>query len=238
MKVKKSLSVLMVIVLMILAGCVMTPEPTPENTSENPMIESEKVYALAVNQGAWLEYEVLSASNFQLLPNVAVQQGDSVRFEVVGSGTGKKMGLDMTTAVSFDVPLCDVYINGEKVGEQVGEAGTISINVIYPVEAMFWQDYQAVEDNWNETTSAQGLPYHGEIRVESNKVLVEFGYTEPAVVQVEGREGEPVDVPIERGVMNITVDRNTGIVLEQTRDASGNQASYHIILRESSTDVR
>ena len=64
-------------------------------------------------------------------------------------------------------------------------------------------------------------------------VAVEFGYTEPAVIQVQGREG-PVDVPIERGVTSVTVDRETGVVLEQARDASGSQASYHIVLVDSS----
>jgi len=128
-------------------------------------------------------------------------------------------------------------MNGEQAGERVGEEGTIAINVIYPVAVEFWQDYQAVEDNWNETTAAQGLPYHGEIRVESDVVLVEFGYTEPVVVQVQGREG-PIDVPIERGVTRATVDRETGIVLEQTRDASGSQASYHIVLVDSSVNMR
>jgi hypothetical protein len=195
--------------------------------------EGEMVYPLAVEPSEWLEYEVVSASNFQLLPGTAVQQGDRVRFEVVGSGTGKKMGLDMTTAVSFETPLCDAYVNGEKAGEQVGEEGTIAINVIYPVAVEFWQDYQAVEANWNETTAAEGLPYHGEIWVESDVVTVEFGYTEPAVIQVQGRQG-PVDVPIERGVTSVTVDRETGVVLEQTRDAGGSQASYHIVLVDSS----
>ena len=195
--------------------------------------EGEMVYPLAVEPGEWLEYEIVSASNFQLLPSVAVQPGNRVRFEIVGSGTGKKMGLDMTTAVSFETPLCDVYLNGEKVGEQVGEEGTIAINVVYPVEEAFWRDYQAVEANWNQTTAAQGLPYHGEIGVESDVVVIEFGYTESAVVQVQGREG-PIDVPIERGVTRATVDRETGVVLEQTRDASGSQASYHIVLVDSS----
>lgn len=199
--------------------------------------EGGKVYPLAVRPGEWLKYEIISASNFQLLPGIAVQRGDRVRFEIVGSGTGKKMGLDMTTAVSFETPLCDVYVNGEQVGERVGEEGTIAINVVYPVAVEFWQDYQAVEKNWNETTAAQGLPYHGEIWVESDVVTVDFGYTEPAVIQVQGREG-PVDVPIERGVTNVTVDyeneNGTGVVLEQIRDASGSQASYHIVLVDSS----
>ncbi len=237
MKMKKSPSVLMTMLLLIMVGCAMTPESTPTDTPPHPTIKGERIYSLAVSEGEWLEYEVVSAHNFQLLPGVTVQQGDRVRFEVVGSGTGKKMGLDMTTAVSFKVPLCDVYVNGEKVGEQAGEAGTISINVIYPVEEMFWQDYQAVEDNWNETTRTQELPYYGEILVESDRVHVEFGYTEPAVIQVAGNDG-PVDVPIERGVTNITVERGTGIVLEQTRDASGDQPSYHIVLTERSADVR
>ena len=208
------------------------PAAMPTEVSEAADAVSEKVYPLAVSPGEWLEYEVVSASNFQLLPGTAVQPGDKVRFEIVGSGAARKMGLDMTTAVSFETPLYDVYVNGEQVGERVGEEGTIAINVIYPVAVEFWQDYQAVEANWNETTAAEGLPYHGEIRVESDMVAVEFGYTEPAVIQVQGREG-PVDVPIERGVTTITVDRGTGIVLEQTRDASGSQASYHIVLVDS-----
>lgn len=205
-----------------------SPEATPNSVSGSGV-----VYPLIVGPGEWLEYEIVSASNFQLLPGIAVQQGDKVRFEIVGSVMGKKMGLDMTTAVSFETPLCDVYLNGEKVGEQVGEVGTIAITIVYPIEELFWQDYQAVEANWNETTAAQGLPYHGEIQVESDMVSIEFGYTGPAMVEIQGRDG-PVDVPIERGVTSITVDRGTGIVQEQTRDASGGQASYHIILLDSS----
>lgn len=96
--------------------------------------EGEKVYPLAVGPGEWLEYEIASASNFQLLPGIAIQQGDRVRFETVGIGTGKKMGLDMTTTVSFETPLCDVYVNGEQVGERVGEEGTI-IGEYYDEEA-------------------------------------------------------------------------------------------------------
>ena len=64
-------------------------------------------------------------------------------------------------------------------------------------------------------------------------VVIEFGYTEQAVVQVQGKNG-PVDVSIERGVTNVTVDRETGIMLEQRRDASGSQASYNIVLVDSS----
>ena len=65
------------------------------------------------------------------------------------------MGLDMTTAVSFEVPLCDVYVNGEQVGERVGEEGTIAINVVYPVEEAFRfvlaisQVLQDVSNVWN-----------------------------------------------------------------------------------------
>ena len=109
------------------------PAAMPTEVSEAVDAVSEKIYPLAFGPGEWLEYEIVSASNFQLLPGIAVQQGDRVRFEIVGSRTGKKMGLDMTTAVSFETPLCDVYVNGEKAGEQVGEEGTIAINVIYPV---------------------------------------------------------------------------------------------------------
>lgn len=71
-------------------------------------------YPLIVSPGEWLEYEIVKASNFQLLPGVAVQQGDKVRFEIVGGVVGKRMGLDMTTAVSFETPLYDAYLNGEK----------------------------------------------------------------------------------------------------------------------------
>lgn|GEM_PF-1877770 len=237
MKIQQALSASIVIVLLALVGCAVSPEPTSEYEPQDLLTEGEKVYPLVVDHGEWLEYEIVSANNFQLLPGVAVQQGDKVKFETVDSGTGKKMGLDMTTAVSFEVPLCDVYLNGEKVGERVGEVGTITVNVIFPVEGAFWQDYQAVEDNWNETTAAADLPYHGEIHVEGNRVLVVFGYTESAVVQAQGRDG-PVDVPIERGVTSIAVDRVTGIVLEQTRDATGSQPAYHFVLVDSSADVR
>ena len=139
----------------------------------------------------------------------------------------------MVTAVSFDVPLCDVYVNGEQVGERVGKAGTISINAVYPVDDGFWQDYQEVEKNWNETTAVEGLPYHGEIQVESDLVFINFGYSESDVIQVQGHDG-PVDVPIERFVTNVVVNRKTGIVLDQTRDAGGGQASYQIVLIASS----
>lgn len=191
------------------------------------------VYPLIIGPGEWLEYEIVSASEFQLIPGVLLQQGDKVRFEIIGSVTETKMGLDMTTTVSFETALCDVYLNGEKIGEQVGEAGTIAITIVYPVEELFWQDYQAVEENWNKTTAAEGLPYHGEIQIGSDAVSVEFGLTEPAVIEIQGREG-PVDVPVERGVTIITVDRETGIVQEQTRDTGGSQASYHIVLLDSS----
>jgi len=67
-----------------------------------------------VSPGEWLEYEIVNASNFQLLPGIAAQQGDKIRFEIVGSVMGKKMGLDITTAISFETPLYDAYLNGEK----------------------------------------------------------------------------------------------------------------------------
>ena len=55
------------------------------------------VYPIMFGPGEWLEYEIVSASNFQLIPSIAVQQ-----------------------AVSYEIPLCGVYLNGEKVREQVG----------------------------------------------------------------------------------------------------------------------
>lgn len=203
---------------------------------DEPAEIEEMVYPLIIEEETWLEYEVVSADNFQLLPGVNVQQGDSVRFEVTGSSMDTKMGLDMQTAVSYKVPIGNVYVNGEKVGEQLGVPGTIAVTFAYPVDDLFWRDYQAVEDNWNQVTDEQGLSYQGEIHLNKENVFIEFGYTEPGVVQVPGRDG-PVDISIERGVFNITVDRDTGIMLEQTRDASGDQASYHLVLRDSNTDV-
>ncbi len=233
---------LMAVGLLALVSCSVSLKPAPETAQPVPpgkdlAAEGEIPYALALEPGDWLEYEVVDASNFQLLPGATLQPGDKVRFEIVDRGTGAKMGLDMTTTVSFETPLCDVYVNGERVGEQVGDVGSMAVNVVYPVAAEFWQDYARVEANWNEMTAAQGLPYHGEIRVEGNRVRIEFGYTEPAVVEVRSSKGA-VEVPIERGVTNATVDRGTGVVLEQTRDASGGQASYHIRLVDGSAGMR
>lgn len=196
----------------------------------------EKVYPLVVGEGIWLEYEVFSANNFQLLPGVTLQPGDRIRFEMTGSSNDKKMGLDMITTVSYEVPVGAVFVNGEKVAEQIGKAGTIAVTFAYPVDNQFWQDYQAVEDNWNQMTAEQGLSYHGEIRFQDNEVLIDFGYTEPGVTQVLGRDG-PIEIPIERGVFSVIVDRDTGIMLEQKRDADCNHASYHIKLMDSNTDI-
>ena len=60
--------------VLILVGCVV---PTPDiggdvNGNQSPLPEEKKVYPLVVLPGDWMEYEVLRANNFQLLPGIVV----------------------------------------------------------------------------------------------------------------------------------------------------------------------
>lgn len=229
--------------LLSVMGCTMVitpmpPEQTPaaEIASVGPTEAASTVYPLAVSPGTWLAYRVITATAFQITPGVLLEANDEVRFEVVGATSGTKMGLDMVTQVSYEVPLVDVFVNDEQVATAVGEPGTIGVTMIFPVAEGFWQDYQAVEENWNTVTASEGLPYHGEIRTEDGLTVVEFGYTEPTVLEIQGRDG-PVKMPIERGVTVIRVDPATGVVVQQTRDASGGQAAYDMTLTDSSVET-
>ena len=101
MRTEKSLTALSLIALAVgalalsLAGC---GTPTPDMDGDVPrdqVVPKEgKVYPLEIGPGEWLEYEIVSANNCQLIPATAAQQGDRVRFEIVGSGTRKKIGRD------------------------------------------------------------------------------------------------------------------------------------------------
>ena len=171
--------------------------------------EGEKVYPLAVSPGEWLEYEIVSACNFTL--RSSIQVGDRIRYEIIDTKTGQKVSLDGKIVILHEVPICDLYVNGEKVAEQVEQG------ILFPADVQFWNDYQAIEVNWEKEASKMGRAYESEIRIESDRILFEYS----------------LDIT---SWTRISTDRGTGIVLDLERvvDMQGNQVSYHFVLADTS----
>lgn len=171
--------------------------------------EGEKVYPLMVGHGQWLEYEVISASNFTL--GNPIQVGDRIRYEIVDTKIGQKMSLDGKIVLLHEAPICDLYVNGEKVADQVEQG------ILFPADVQFWHDYQAIEVNWEKESAKVGRVYKSEIRIESNRVLFEYSLDTTSWTR-------------------LSVDRETGIVLDFERvvDMQGKETSYHLVLIDSS----
>lgn len=170
---------------------------------------SEQVYALAVSPGEWLEYEIVSARNFTL--RSSIQVGGRIRYEIVDTKTGQKVSLDGKIVILHEVPICDLYVNGEKVAEQVEQG------ILFPADVQFWRDYEAIELNWEKEASKMGRAYESEVRIESDRILFEYS----------------LDIT---SWTRISTDRGTGIVLDLERvvDMQGNEASYHFVLADTS----
>lgn len=69
------------------------------------------VYSLGVKEGNWVEYNVVEAENYEFFAEI--RSGDMLRFEVVGIKTQDRMYPNGTVVFQVEVPVCDVFLNGE-----------------------------------------------------------------------------------------------------------------------------
>ena len=171
---------------------------------------SEKMFTLAFGSGEWFEYEVVDAINSTLY-GVTIQNGDRVRYEIVGTGVKQKRSFDFETVLTHQVPLCDVYVNGDKIVEK------IYTPVVYPNSLRFWEEYQMIEANWITEFAKTDPIYDSEIQFGTKEILIEFSFEGIALSKV-------------------FVDKENGTVLdlESTVDLHGIQMSYHIVHVSSS----
>ena len=172
----------------------------------------EKMYTLAFGCGEWFEYKVVNAKNSTLY-GIPIQNGDSVRYEIVGTGVKQKRCLDFETVLVYYVPLCDVYINGDKVAQK------IETLIMYPNDLQFWKEYQMIEANRITEFAGSDLRYDSKMQFGTKEILIDFSF-----------EGTTLTT--------IFVDKENGAVLdlERTVDMNGIQMSYHIVQVSSGLD--
>lgn len=84
------------------------------------------MYALGVKEGDWVEYDVLEAENYKFFAEI--YSGDKLRFEVVDIEVQERMYPNGTVVFEVEAPVCDVFLNGEHIGNNV----TLGEMIFYP----------------------------------------------------------------------------------------------------------
>ena len=163
------------------------------------------VFALVIDQGEWFEYEVVDVKKSSLY-GIPLQKGDRIRYEVVGIRVKHKRCFDFKNVLEYQVPLCNVYINNDKVAEN------IDATMVYPNDLQFWEEYQMIETNWKTEFAGSDLRYDSKIQFGTKDILIDLSF-----------EGTTLT--------RIFVDNENGAVLDLERivNMNGMQMSYHIV---------
>ena len=171
------------------------------------------MYDLGVKEGDWVEYKVVEARNWELF-QAEIHPDDRIRFEVVVINKMNKMYPNGTVAFEFEVPICDVFLNGECIQRNV-EFQWIS----FPKGEEHWRDLEKIEETWEKLAPEYGVKYESDITIGQDTVL--FSY------QMENTVN---------GGTNITIHRDTGVTLEFERylDVGEKRTEFLILISDTS----
>jgi hypothetical protein len=170
------------------------------------------MYELGVEEGDWLEYSVAEAENWEFFTEI--HPGDKIRFEVVGIKVQEIMYPNITVAFEVEVPVCDVFLNGEYQGNV-----TLREMLFLPKGEEYWRDLEKIEENWMIEALKYGMKFETNITIGKNTVLFS-DKTEGAV----------------NAGFKQTVHKDTGVALEFERylDAGENSWEYHLVINDTS----
>ena len=170
------------------------------------------LYDLGVKEGDWVEYSVAEAENWEFFTEI--HPGDRLRFEVVGIKVQERMYPNTTVAFEVEVPVCDVFLNGEYQGNV-----TLSEMLFLPKGEEHWRALEKIEENWRKEAPKYGMKYESNITIGRDTVLCSY--------RMEGA--------VNAGVKQ-TVHKDTGVAVEFERylDAGENSWRYRLVIGDTS----
>ena len=165
------------------------------------------MYELGVKEGDWVEYDVLEAENYEFFAEI--HSGDKLRFEVVDIEVQERMYPNGTVVFEVEAPVCDVFLNGEHIGNNV----TLGEMIFYPKGEEHWRSLDKIEDVWKIEDPKYGTMH--ESYMTFGQDTVNFSY------RMEGA--------VNGGTKQI-VHKDTGIALDFERYtyARENRTEYHL----------
>jgi len=170
------------------------------------MAQQAPTYRLAVGSGAWAEYEVEKAFNMTVYGH-EVGRGDKLRYRLVGTELGNMTTWWGELVAHVEVPLCDVWLNGEKIASNIPpEPFNITFpgptGPFWPASKAFWRDCK----HWfNSSENWAGL------------VIQEYRFdaSEDAVTIVLNGKGIYMPlffVLVDELRLEMIIDKDTGVV--------------------------
>ena len=126
------------------------------------------MYKLGVKVGDWVEYKVVEAENYEFF--VKIRSGDKLRFKVLDVKIQEKMYPNGTVAFEVEVPVCDVFLNGESIQRNV----TLSEMLILPNGEEHWRDLEKIEEIWKKEAPKYGIIYESNITIGQDTVLFSY----------------------------------------------------------------
>jgi len=177
-------------------------------------------YTLALSPGDWAEYEVRKVRGGLTVGGREVSVGDRVKYVIVDKYIGE------IGSLSMELPIFDVYINGELAGQYRGLGGEAVPPVFFPASDAFWEEFleELVASIGNDS------PFDISYAIEIGDALTEVR------VEIEIRE-MCCEVPVFEIQLCYQVHRATGIAVNFThieRSISGPERILTLILVGSS----
>jgi hypothetical protein len=171
-------------------------------------------YNLAVQDGDWVEYTVTEAENWEFFTKIT--PGDLLRFNIVGSQIHERMYPNTTVAFEVEDAVCDVYLNGELIQENV----TLSEMLFYPNGEPHWVALEKIEESWMETAPLYGVDYSSNITIGKDTVLF------------SSRSGGGITAGF-----NVEIHKKTGVALEFKRYLITGSNDWMYLLEIKDTNV-
>lgn len=112
-------------------------------------------HKLYVKEDDWAEYVVLTARGLTMFFQHMLGKGDKLRFVLVDANTTPVHMPDGSLAFYMEQPLCDIYLNGEKIAESVSTTQigvlVLPLSPFVPAGDAFWADLRDLIAAWNKT---------------------------------------------------------------------------------------
>ncbi len=171
------------------------------------------MYELGVEEGDWVEYNVVEAENWKFFTEI--HSGDRLRFEVVGIKVQEIMYPNITVAFEVEVTVCDVFLNGEYQGNV-----TLNEMLFLPKGEEYWRDLEKIEENWSIEAPKYGMKCETNITIGKDTVIF----------------SDRMEGAVNAGVKQ-TVHKDTGVALEFERYLDAGEDSWEYRLLISDTNV-
>jgi len=171
------------------------------------------LYDIGVKEGDWVEYSVAEAENWEFF--MEIHSGDNLRFEVIDIIVQEIMYPNITVAFEVEVPVCDVFINGEYQGNV-----TLREILFLPKGEEYWRALEKIEENWSIEAPKYGIKCETNITIGKETVLF----------------SDRMEGAINAGFKQ-TIHKDTGVALEFERYLDFGETSWEYRLVISDTSI-